>query len=148
MDANEIIGKLQSSFNELLQVMQAQERTIADLQARVTDLEHRLENTSQLLQQERNSHSNTRDALYGQIDGLKAELSQARESVTSATKERDHLRDIVLNIGASIDHIVNPPKPAEAPPSPTQPAQEVAGSSAQSSPSQSSGSWPSEGHSS
>jgi predicted ribosome quality control (RQC) complex YloA/Tae2 family protein len=108
MNTQDVIDTISRATNDLFATLRSNDEVIKGFESRVELLEARIKDLEHRLDQSRQSHEDYRAEARQTIAALHDELEVARKTVTEATKEQTRLKDIILNVAAAVDSVVNP----------------------------------------
>lgn len=116
MNTQEVIDTISRATNDLFVTLRQQDEAIKQHEADVVRLEARISVLEGMLADSRSAHSESRDYADKSISDLRASLASMTAERDLAVQAQNKLKDIILNVAATVDSVVNPPAAVTAQP--------------------------------
>ncbi len=108
MNTQDVIETISRATNDLFATLRQQDEAIRGFETTVQRLEQRINNLESMLADSRQAHNTTMEDAAKLVADLRAQLSTMTTERDTAVTAQNKLKDVILNVAAGIDHVVNP----------------------------------------
>lgn len=109
MNTQDVIETISRATNDLFATLRNNDETIRGFEATVERLERRITDLEELIAHERTSNNEFSTRMHSMVADLRISLGDMTKQRDEAIKEQVRLKDVILNVAAAVDSVVNPP---------------------------------------
>lgn len=109
MNTQDVIETISRATNDLFATLRSNDETIRGFEATVERLERRITDLEARLADERTSNNEFSTRMHANVADLRISLGDMTKQRDEAIKEQVRLKDVILNVAAAVDSVVNPP---------------------------------------